>query len=282
MGIGLAYRSPLAVLVVAALPLAAYAASAARYLREPVWNIVPNSATYLANALLAWALAQLLKCTARRIDDLTARTARHERDLATAQERARHARLLHDRSLQTLEMLSRGPWITDPRLRDHVAAEASWLRGLVRGDPPTAPDGIAERVQELVRRHIRAGLAVTIPDRQLRQLADLDDRVPPLALEALLGAVDEALTNVAKHAGVTSAVLTVDLDGDAIRASVVDHGRGFDPASCAPNFGMAQSIHGRLAAVRGASVVHTRPGLGTQVDLTVPLAAVRETRGVTG
>jgi hypothetical protein len=45
---------------------------------------------------------------------------------------------------------------------------------------------------------------------------------------------------------------------------------------------MAHSIHGRLAAVRGTSVVHSGPGLGTQVDLTVPLPAAREARGVTG
>lgn len=54
-------------------------------------------------------------------------------EAALASERARIAGLtsLHDRILQTLEMLSHAGVLSNARLRAHVAAEARWLRRLV-------------------------------------------------------------------------------------------------------------------------------------------------------
>ena len=49
--------------------------------------------------------------------------------LARDQERLRHARMLHDRVLQTMETLARGQWIADTTLKARVAEEATQPEG---------------------------------------------------------------------------------------------------------------------------------------------------------
>ena len=95
-------------------------------------------------------------------------------------------------------------------------------------------------------------------------------------VDALSGAVGEALTNAHKHGGATRATVFVDVD-DAVFCSVKDDGDGFDPAASAAGSGITSSINGRLAEVGGSAEIDARPGSGVEVRLHE-----RDVRGLVG
>jgi two-component system NarL family sensor kinase len=89
--------------------------------------------------------------------------------------------------------------------------------------------------------------------------------------EDIAAGVAEALRNVARHAGVAEAEVTV-AGGDGWTAvEVTDHGHGFDPGSvpAAPR-GIRESIAGRMLAAGGTGAVRSAPGQGTTVILRWP------------
>ena len=90
--------------------------------------------------------------------------------------------------------------------------------------------------------------------------------------EAVLGAVREALVNVAKHAGVDTADVFVENDGRVLSAFVRDRGAGFDPdAVSADRHGLAQSIRHRVESRGGAVTVRSTLGRGTEIGIEMPL-----------
>ncbi|MFJ8787796.1 ATP-binding protein [Streptomyces sp. NPDC102462] len=286
IGFGLVVTRLPTVLALAAVPASAYAATAALRLGEPWWNAVPNGVPYLANAGIAWAVARALRRTGRELDAATATAALREAELAAERERVRHARLLHDRVLQTLETLARTPWITEPGLRAQVRAEAVWLRGFVRGEHP-APgrdaaagrDGsahLAHGLAVLAQDMARVGLTVELNTAQLRAAgrAGAAPAVPAAVVEALVDAAREALANVLRHAGTPRAVVRAELTASAVLVSVLDDGKGFDPSAVpVGGLGLRGSVRDRVTGVGGRVRVRVEsaPDAGTYVEMRVPL-----------
>jgi len=101
---------------------------------------------------------------------------------------------------------------------------------------------------------------------------------PEVEIQALR-IVQEALTNVRKHAAAVSVTVGVDLIDGALEVTVVDDGRGFDPAAAPrgrwPRFGL-QTMRERAEAAGGRFVVESSPGAGTRVDVTIPVVAHAE------
>ena len=91
--------------------------------------------------------------------------------------------------------------------------------------------------------------------------------------------VQEAFTNVRKHAAASRVSLIAERRGGQLRVIVEDDGRGFDPATVSASgdaqrrlglLGMAE----RAALVTGSLEVESAPGNGTTIYLTVPLDVV--------
>lgn len=98
--------------------------------------------------------------------------------------------------------------------------------------------------------------------------------LPPSATEALRGAVEQCLVNVARHAGVSDAWVTVARDGDGVSVTVIDEGVGFDPDTVPHDrLGLSESVRGRIERLGGRVRVWSSPGSGTSVHLSVPYAA---------
>lgn len=104
---------------------------------------------------------------------------------------------------------------------------------------------------------------------------------PPIALSEDLRlmcfqAVRELLLNVANHAGVTSARVTMTHDRDReLRIAVSDQGKGFDPIAHAAGdfhgtFGLF-SIRERFELIGGRLEIDSAPDRGTRAILTVPI-----------
>jgi PAS domain S-box-containing protein len=104
--------------------------------------------------------------------------------------------------------------------------------------------------------------------------------LPPATGVQLLRIVQEALANVRKHAG-SPTQISVDLraaDGQ-LQLIVADNGNGFDPAVNGPNgerFGL-QVMRQRAERIGGQVSVHSAPGQGTRVEVSVPLVAASVT-----
>lgn len=92
---------------------------------------------------------------------------------------------------------------------------------------------------------------------------------PPEALQ-VLRCVQEALTNVLKHAGArTVRIATTVRDGE-VRVAISDDGQGFDPAQVTGGRGL-RHLRERAAQWGGRAELHSTPGEGTAVWLMLPL-----------
>lgn len=103
---------------------------------------------------------------------------------------------------------------------------------------------------------------------------ECEERLPKEVEEAVYRVAQEALNNVAKHAGANRvAVRLAVLDG-AVELDVQDDGCGFDPTmqpSGRRTLGMA-SMRERASLLGGACTLESAPGEGTTVRLRLPLA----------
>jgi signal transduction histidine kinase len=97
---------------------------------------------------------------------------------------------------------------------------------------------------------------------------DGDDLDPELQT-AIYRLVQEALTNVARHARATRVDVGVVREGDEIRIRVADDGAGFDAHRPTEGFGLA-GMHERARAMGGTLAVGPGPAGGTMIAVRVP------------
>lgn len=271
IAIGLTYPGVRVVGTLATLVAVSYVVSAIVAHHDPFWNTAPNALSYFANPFVAWAIARHLRGSGREADESRAGAVAQADELARERERARHARMLHDRVLQTLETLANSDWLPDPGVRAHLGTEAAWLRALVEGSPWDQPSDLLSALQNVVQARIRTGLRIEFNSTRLRDAGPLRAALPAEAVEALADATGEALTNVAKHSGVDAATVRAEVAGDEVVVSVLDQGCGFDPATSRRGIGLTRSILERMAGVSGAARIDSAPGAGTYVELRVRL-----------
>jgi signal transduction histidine kinase len=216
--------------------------------------------------LLAALIRAVLLSSAARADE-TARIADERRLQATRQEAASNAlthqmALLHDTALNTLDAiaLSAAPGVGNQRRR--CAEDERRLDEATRS--PLAATSAAQ-VAEVVRSRAHAlGLRLHVDLTGGSEHSDL----PAPVGEAISGALEEALLNVDKHAGAREATLHLHAGADGLVARVSDAGGGFDLEQMTTGFGLSTSVLERMRAVGGSATVHSRPGEGTQVEVT--------------
>ena len=93
----------------------------------------------------------------------------------------------------------------------------------------------------------------------------------------MVAATKEALTNVAKHAGVAQVSVYAEVHDGLAEIFVRDRGVGFDPAGIGPDrHGVADSIIERMRRHGGSGTVDSTPGGGTEVRLRMPLETVTD------
>jgi signal transduction histidine kinase len=99
------------------------------------------------------------------------------------------------------------------------------------------------------------------------------DDIPKLrreTVDALAGAVGEALMNAGKHGVADRVTVYVEPQDHGVFCSVKDNGRGFDVAATPEGIGLTKSIRGRLSEAGGRVEVRSRPGDGAEVCLWIP------------
>ncbi len=206
-----------------------------------------------------------------------------------AEERLRIARDLHDviahgiatihmQSGAALHVLDRHPEQAGPalaaikELSKQTLDELRSTVGVLRDDDeiPLAPTPGLDQIDTLIENARNAGVAITVD-------CDARQGIVPAAVDvAAYRIVQEALTNVMRHAGVNAtATVTIRHAADEVRVEVVDDGRGAASVVDADRRG-GHGIAGmteRAATVGGQLVAGPRPGGGFGVVARLPLSS---------
>ena len=161
-------------------------------------------------------------------------------------------------------------------LRRELRTAVSGIRRLVNGLRPPALDelGLVGALQERVRQYSAGGIraATDLDAPALRVVVEAPDDLPalPAALEvAAYRIVEEALTNVVRHARAHACTVRLALADGTLELTVTDDGLGL-PAGPRPGVGLG-SMHERAAELGGTCTVGPAPGRGTAVRVRLPL-----------
>jgi signal transduction histidine kinase len=228
--------------------------------------------------------AALFLLTAVQIEQL--QQVPHQINRAQERERDRIAQELHDTIQQFLgrlpfflevsrESIYGSPEEADALLRrclDDVEQAARTVRQIRHNliPPEIAEDfnqAIARLSERFHRRHqIPVNLTITpYPE----------ERLTPEARHALYRIIQQALHNIAAHAGAQQVAITLQQRNGRFQFSIVDDGVGFNDAQrkkaeAAGSFGL-QSMTARLHAVGGDLAIHSQPAQGTRITGRLPI-----------
>ncbi|MFF0268999.1 sensor histidine kinase [Kribbella sp. NPDC004536] len=217
---------------------------------------------------------------------LATRYRRQSEELVVQQERMRIARELHDIVAHSMGVITvqsgYGHAVIDSRpeaAREALAtieqtgrrtlAELRSLLGVLRSDEQVelAPaPGLAE-LEELVARTGKAGVRVDLT------VSGLSPELPAGVQLSAYRIVQEALTNVVKHAAVPVASASVVCRGRELAVEVVDHGAGCADVPRAGH-GLA-GLRERVALYGGTLQAGPLPDKGFRVSAVLPLAEPR-------
>ncbi len=231
----------------------------------------------------------------RRLETERARLARERLGAivrAQEDERARIARELHDQAAQSLTALRYRlahlqQLSNDPTMRDEVARLIDLSSETGRQIAQQARDLRPAAIDDLGLVPALRGCAREFAERTGVEIAfSSAPGVPRLSRDAELATfriVQEALTNVAKHACATRCQVSLDSDAQEMTITVRDDGRGFD-ATCAapiPSRNGAEGVPGlgligmreRVDLLGGSVSITSSAGAGTVLVATIPLRA---------
>lgn len=212
-----------------------------------------------AEGILARCSYWLVRSYARAADRFITRAAlrKQQADVARARRRAEREYLatLHDTASATFLMISTG----EGKRQDWVADRARHDLDTLGVVPHWEQDQV-DLVALLPPVTQQYGLRVELESPDVV-------RLPEDVARAVVNGLREALSNVARHAGVQDARLSVHTDGSgAVTVVLSDDGCGFDPLEVSGgSFGISGSITRRMREVGGSVRVGSALGAGTTI-----------------
>lgn len=233
---------------------------------------------------LAWLVAaaaagEALRQAERRADEAERtreETARRRAD----EERLRIARELHDSLTHQIAVITvqsevavrvarrRGDPVPEALLvvqeaGREAARELRATLSALRDDDLSPPPGL-DRVHELVQGARSVGLDATLTVDGER------DDVPAAVGRTAYRIVQESLTNVARHAGATTASVTIDCRPDLLTVQVDDDGKAAPGSVPAPGVGLL-GMQERVGALGGSLRARARSEGGFTVRVELPV-----------
>jgi len=234
----------------------------------------------------------------RVLQKLQAEAVAREQDLqamrAVMQERERLSRELHDGAAQLVaDLLLRLDTIKDlvGANRPHEAeTELERLHGVADEIYKDIGESITGLRTNVTERGLIGALQDYIDQFEERhqiptrlQIVGATNQLSPLVTLQLFRFVQEALTNVRKHAGAREIIVTLMSDKpEQLKVIIADDGQGFIPE--AQQNGKVRplgltSMRERVTALGGAFQVNSQLGSGTQVTATIPIPTTRREGG---
>ncbi|MFI1763748.1 sensor histidine kinase [Streptomyces sp. NPDC020800] len=258
----------------------------------------PSMASVLGQALLYGSVLVWFGHLARRSAELTRRLHAEQAERArraVAEERGRIARELHDVVAHHMSVISvqaglaRFVFASDPgkargalgTIADTSGEALQELRRMLqvlREEDPEAPEGAPmptlARLGDLLERVRSGGLPVDLA------VEGTGRPLPPGVELCAYRVVQEALTNVLKHAGTASARVELRYGPNDLTVRVTDDGEGVNPARVSTGAGHGLIGMRERAKLYGGTIsVGPRAEGGYQVQLTLPTSATNTRRG---
>ena len=248
-----------------------------RSLRAPMTGVDPE----------ADQLARTFNMMLEAIDEAT-RLRASQIINAQEQERKRIARELHDETSQVLTSLLISlaileESVTTQEARDRIGDTRKLAHQTLRAIRNLSIDLRPSALDDL---GLLPALRWYVKEYQQKCAIEVEfsapgfkDRLSPEMETALYRIVQEALTNTARHANAKKVVITMREDGDAVYASIVDDGCGFDFDALRKSpdqergLGLA-GMNERVLLLDGSLEVHSSPGHGTTIEVRIPLEPV--------
>src|SRR5262245_16801726 len=258
-------------------------------------HALPTLVAIVPVALMGLVLTYIFVETLFRVlRRLQAEALAREQDIQTMnavmQERERLSRELHDGVAQlvadVLLRLDTIKVLVETNRPQEAETELERLHGVadeIYQDIGDSITGLRSNVAE-------QGLVRALQDyldqfeerHQIRTTLRTDEaanHLPPLAALQLFRLIQEALTNVRKHAAADEAAVTLILDGvGRLKVVIADNGKGFNPDSQrngkARPLGLT-SMQERVEALGGTFDVNSLPDSGTQIIAIIPVPQTR-------
>src|SRR5579885_2447966 len=229
-------------------------------------------------------MAQAFNMMLEAIDDAT-RLRASQIINAQEQERKRIARELHDETSQVLTSLLISlavleESLTTPEARERIADTRRLahqtlraIRSLSIDLRPSALDdlGLLPALRWYVKEYQKkCSIEVEF------HATGLKERLPAEMETALYRIVQECLTNTARHSNARKVDITLIGTNDAVQATISDDGEGFDYEALLKNPGQERGLglagmQERALLLDGTLSIHTAPGQGTTVEVSIPL-----------
>lgn len=210
------------------------------------------------------------------------------KELAVVEERNRLARELHDSAKQKAFA---------------AMAQLGTANGVLPDNPQSAKAHLKEAenlvyevieeltflIQEMYPLALKEkGLATSIreyvfdwearTDIQAQVLISGERRLPLDVEQAIYRAVQESLSNIARHSRASEVKITLDYSSDQITAVTCDNGCGFDPQNRHAGMGL-RTIRERIESLGGKVKIESGHDRGTCVSLTAPVKSNRTRKG---
>ena len=206
---------------------------------------------------------------------------------AQEEERARIARELHDETAQSLTAVAMDLESVRTHLDDvppetrrriqragQLATEGiADIRRLIANLRPSDLDalGLVSAVRALAEERLEEhGIAVELVE------AGMEQRLPESVEIGLYRIIQEAISNIVRHAGASHARIALERRDGLVTTTVSDDGRGFRLAEQIPERAGGRGVglvgmEERAGLLGGRVEIHSQPGEGTTVRATVPL-----------
>jgi signal transduction histidine kinase len=224
------------------------------------------------------------------------RAEEEERDRLLAREwvakaalfkRERISRELHDRMAHSMGVAHQSLQLYEAFLKNEpskAAAKLALAKEMTRAALEStrnlsmelrrseAEDGIVPALEDLVGIAVPPGIRA-----ELRTDGD-ESRIPPEVRSQIFSILREGVRNAVRHSGADHVLIEFGVTPKAATGSVEDDGRGLletaengtDGSNLAAGEGL-RSMKERAALLGGRLRLHSRPGRGTRVEVTVPL-----------
>jgi signal transduction histidine kinase len=244
----------------------------------------------------------------RAHDELEARVTARTAELALANAALRLM------SLRLVEVQEKERRFLARELHDEVGQLLTGLKLVVDQSLPLSPEPLRERLGEavglinLLMERMRSlslelrpqvlddlGLLIALEWRFKRYLAQtgiqvnfrhtpIPQRLPPLIETTVFRIIQEALTNVARHAQVREVSVRVWVDAERAGLQVEDQGAGFDAVAAllARNSTGLSGMRERAELLGGEFTLESKPGKGTLLTVELPLAVGQTTTPAVG
>ncbi len=237
------------------------------FYRSPLFVV----AAVLGAVLLACALYWL------RMHEL------HERYAAVLEERNRISRDIHDTLSQNLagialQLDSVHMQLPDVGggLRESIEQACSLTRYSLAEARRAIVDLRSDGLEPLPLEHAIPEIAARVAPalRALVEVVGTPRRISPVAERNLLRILQEALTNVVRHAGACSIQVELSYAPDLLALRVRDNGSGFEPSRAGStdtgHYGLI-GMRERAERIGGRLTLNSKPGAGTELCVEVPI-----------